>query len=123
MTGQGAWLAIRQPGCKAPPTLQARPFRTTAAMIRPRPAPGTVKNMYVFVETAPATGTSWTLTLRRNGADTPVTCTITGNGSLRQCSDTTHSEAYVAGDLISIRISSANGPTGTPGQWTAQFAP
>jgi hypothetical protein len=88
------------------------------------PAPGTVKNVYVFVETAPTAGRSWTFTLRRNGADTPVTCTILGDGVLRTCSDTINSEAFAAGDLISIRISASTpAPSGSPGQWTAQFAP
>jgi len=87
------------------------------------PAAGTIKNFYAFVETAPTAGHSWTFTVRRNGADTSVTCTIVGNGVLRTCSDTTHTGAFVAGDLISIRVSDLNNPSGTPGQWTAQFAP
>ncbi len=88
------------------------------------PAPGTVKNFYFFVETAPAAGRTWTFTVRKNGSNTPVTCTILGNGVLRTCSDTTNSAAFAAGDLISIRISASSpAPSGTPGQWTAQFAP
>ncbi len=88
------------------------------------PAPGTVKNFYVFVETAPVVGRSWSFTVRKNAADTAVTCTIVGDGTLRTCSDTTHAAPFVAGDLIAIRIgASATPPTGTPGQWTAQFAP
>jgi hypothetical protein len=87
------------------------------------PAAGTIKNYYAFVETAPTAGHSWTFTVRKNGADTAVTCTIVGNGTLRTCSDTSHTAAFVAGDLISIRVSDVNNPAGTPGQWTAQFAP
>jgi hypothetical protein len=87
------------------------------------PAPGTVKNVYVFVERLPSAGKSWTFTLRKNGADTAVTCTINGDGVARQCSDTANTAAFAAGDLISMRISGGNNPNGTPGQWTAQFAP
>ncbi len=88
------------------------------------PATGTIKNFYVFVETAPVAGRSWTFTVRKNAADSAVTCTIVGDGTLRQCSDTTNVAPFAAGDLVAIRISaSAPAPAGTPGQWTAQFAP
>lgn len=88
------------------------------------PAAGTVQNFYVFVEAAPVAGRSWTFTVRRDAADTAVTCTIVGNGALRTCSDTTNTAPFAAGSLIAIRTSaSAPAPAGTPGQWTAQFGP
>ena len=88
------------------------------------PAAGTVKNFFALVETAPQAGRTWTFTVRKNGADTAVTCTIAGDGVLRTCSDTVNTAAFVSGDLIAIRISaSLLAPTNTPAQWTAQFAP
>ncbi len=68
------------------------------------PAAGTVKNFFALVETAPQAGRSWTFTVRKNGADTAVTCTIVGDGVLRTCSDTVNTAAFVSGDLIAIRI-------------------
>ncbi len=85
------------------------------------PIAGTVGNFTVFLETAPSTGSSWTLTLRKNGVDTAVTCTVSGTG--QTCSDATHTVTFAAGDLVSVRESSVNGPDGTAGQWTATFTP
>lgn len=86
------------------------------------PTAGTIKNFFVFVQSVPGAGASWTMTVRNNGADTAVTCTITG-AAAQSCSDTTHTAVFAAGDLIAIRIASSGGPNATPGQWTAQFAP
>lgn len=87
------------------------------------PAAGTLQNFYVFVQAAPAAGRSWTLTVRKNGADTAVTCTIPGFNS-QSCSDTTHTVSFAAGDLIAVHVTaSAPAPAGTPGQWTAVYGP
>ena len=91
------------------------------------PTAGTVKNLSVFVETAPGAGNSWVFTLRRGtpgGAtsNTAVTCTISGTS--QTCSDTTDTATYAAGDLVSVAITvGAGNPTGSGGQWTAVFAP
>lgn len=85
------------------------------------PAAGTIKNFFGSVQITPGAGTSWTLTVRNNGANTAVTCTIMSAGP--SCSDTTNTAVFVAGDLISIRITSSGAPTAAPGQWTAQFVP
>jgi hypothetical protein len=85
------------------------------------PAAGTLQNFYVFVQTAPGAGASWTLTVRKTGAATAVTCTIAGTA--QTCSDTTHTAAFAAGDLISVGIASSGSPPVTPGRWAAQFVP
>jgi hypothetical protein len=85
------------------------------------PAAGTVQNFFAFVQTAPSTGNSWTLTVRKNAANTLVTCTIAGTA--QTCSDTTHTAVFVAGDLISISIVASGSPSATPGRWSAQYAP
>jgi hypothetical protein len=51
---------------------------------------------------------NYKFTVRKNGADTAVTCTITGASN--NCSDTTNSVAFAAGDNFSISAD----PTGTP---------
>ena len=66
-------------------------------------------------------GTSIAYTVRKNGAATAVTCTITTAGGAATCSDVTNSVAFAAGDLISIGTTrtGAVGATGT--RWTAQY--
>jgi len=91
------------------------------------PTAGTVRNFYVFLETAPGGTTSWIFTLRigtpgGTTSNTAVTCTV--SGSSQTCSDTTHTQAYTAGQLISVSIFTGSGnPTTSGGQWTAVFAP
>jgi hypothetical protein len=72
------------------------------------------------VTVAPGAGKSWTLVVRKNGANTTVGCTI--SAAATQCSDTVNSVSYVAGDLISFRVTPAGGPpAGTYALWTAQY--
>jgi hypothetical protein len=60
-------------------------------------------------------------TVRKNGADTAVGCTMASNQSF--CSDTTNSAAFAAGDLISIGSLRSGSPTSQRTWWSAQFAP
>jgi len=86
------------------------------------PTAGTVQSFYVFIQNPTLVGASWTLTLRKNGVDTAINCTIAGATALT-CSDTTHSVVFVAGDLITVSEASTGNPSPTRGQWTAVFAP
>ena len=62
---------------------------------------GTVSNFRVRLSSnAGSSGTSYTFTVRQNGTNTAVTCTITG--AANTCSDTTNTVAFAAGDLFSI---------------------
>lgn len=71
---------------------------------------GVVNNMFIKNGTAaPGAGTSYTMTVRKNGADTAITCQISG-ASATTCSDTTHSINVLPGDLIDIKTV----PVGTP---------
>jgi len=82
------------------------------------PAAGTLKNFYVRADGAVG-GTSIKYTVRKNGADTAVTCTMTSAQST--CSDTTNSVAFLAGDLISIGSTKTGSTTPQPTRWTAQY--
>jgi hypothetical protein len=84
------------------------------------PAAGTVENFYVRAQGSIGAG-SITFTVRKNGTDTVVTCTIASNQS--SCSDTTNSVAFAAGDLISISSLRSGSPTSQRTWWSAQFAP
>ncbi|MBW6441814.1 hypothetical protein K0B04_02815 [Patescibacteria group bacterium] len=72
------------------------------------PYDGTIKNLYGTVQTAPAAGSTCAFTVRKStsctGAyqTTSVTCSVVGNGSLRNCSDTSNTESVSAGDCIQI---------------------
>jgi hypothetical protein len=62
---------------------------------------GTVNAIRIRLNAAAgAAGTGYTFTLRKNGVDTAVTCSITGTATT--CTDTAHSASFSAGDLFSI---------------------
>ncbi len=60
----------------------------------------TVSNFYVAANIAPSGG-SLILMVRKNEADTTLTCTMTS--AVTTCSDTTHSFTAVASDRLSIK--------------------
>ena len=51
--------------------------------------------MYIRVDSAPGAGQTYTLTMRVNGSDTGITCTVADAN--KTCSDTTHSATVTAG--------------------------
>jgi hypothetical protein len=59
--------------------------------------------------------------VRKNGANTAMTCTMTSAQST--CSDTTNSVAFTAGDLISIASTKSGSTNNLITRWTAQYAP
>ena len=71
---------------------------------------------------APGTGDTRIFTLRINGADSDLTCTISGAVET-SCEDITHSVAVVATDNVTIE----NTPTGSPDNdavnWSLTFTP
>jgi len=70
----------------------------------PVPYAVTFKNFFCFFgvgASQPASG-SLVLTIRKNGVDTAITITIPAGSSIGTYSDTTNSESFAAGDLISI---------------------
>jgi len=75
------------------------------------PVAGTIKSMYVYVTAAPGSGKNVKFTLRRNGVNTNLTCTIAGADTTGN--DTTHSVAVTAGDKFTIEID----PTATLDTW------
>jgi hypothetical protein len=64
-----------------------------------------VRNLAVQVTTAPGAGQSVTVTVRDDGADTPLACTITGAAT--SCTDVADSPVIAAGSTLSLRISSS----------------
>lgn len=72
------------------------------------PYNATIKNLYGTVQTAPAGGSTCTFTVRSSAsctgayANTALTCSVVGNGSLRNCSDTANTASISAGDCLQI---------------------
>jgi len=79
--------------------------------------PGTLRNFYVEVAAAGTTAQTVTYTVRKNGANTALTCSLS-NTAAGTASDTNtaHAVSVIAGDLISVSIvkggAVASGQTG-----------
>lgn len=65
-------------------------------------ASGTLKNLYIVTTNAPGEGESVTFTVRKNGDDTDLSCTVTSGNT--QASDTSNSVSVSPGDLVCIKV-------------------
>lgn len=65
------------------------------------PVAGKLKDLYVALDAAPGAGNSLVVTVRINGVDTTITCTISDTDTTG--SDIAHEEALAVGDLVSIK--------------------
>ena len=84
---------------------------------------GTLSELRVRLSAAAGgAGSSYAFTVRKNGVDTSVTCTIAVAAT--SCSDTTNSVSFSAGDLISVLADpSATQPTDNlEVRWTAKYS-
>src|SRR3989344_5688748 len=73
------------------------------------PFAGTIRNFYAYMQTAPAAGgNTAAFTVRKAASctdaysNTALTCTITGDGSDRDCTDTANSASAAAGSCLQI---------------------
>jgi hypothetical protein len=86
------------------------------------PASGTVQELHAAVFPAPGPGNSLTFTIRKNGASTPVTCTV--SGSATSCADSVNAVGFSTSDLITVQIIQTAGVViDLDFGWTAQFVP
>jgi hypothetical protein len=68
------------------------------------PSAGTIQNLYMLSLRGA------TATVLINGNSSTITCTVPSSGSLPgTCSDTTHTAAVKAGDLIAVQATLATG--------------
>lgn len=66
------------------------------------PRAGTVSKLYIrTITNVGGTAQTFIATVRKNGADTPITCTI--NTGSNTCNDTSNSVSFAAGDLFSVK--------------------
>ena len=75
-------------------------------------AAGTANKLIFRMGTVLTNAQTATITLRKNGVDTLITCTIPNSGS--SCTDYTHTATFADGDSLSIRYNEtgATKPTG-----------
>ena len=84
------------------------------------PANGTMQEFHATVDQAPGAG-SIVFTVRKNGANTSVSCTI--SGTARSCADSVNAVVFATGDLISVQMTETGLPANTVAGWTSQFVP
>jgi hypothetical protein len=71
-------------------------------------AAGTASRLILRIGTALSGSQTATLTLRKNGADTAVTCTVPNNGT--SCTDYVNSVSFADGDILSIKYNETGSP-------------
>ena len=77
----------------------------------------TVSKLVVTLGVAPGSGKSWTFTLRKNGADTGLTCTISDTATT--ASDLVNTVSYAVGDTLTLKIVPSGTPTAPSGVYVA----
>jgi len=91
--------------------LGANASTVEANTFAPMPVAVNIKNLGVQTSVSPRAGQSYTITLRHNGANTAITCTISGAGN-SSCSDTSHTVSYNATDTLDMQVISSATATG-----------
>jgi|SRR5262245_26830153 len=84
------------------------------------PRAGTIKNLFAAVSAAPGASKSWAFTVRKNGVDQSLTCTISG-ASATSASDVANSFTVAAGDEIEIKVAPSGTPTASKAEWSAEL--
>jgi hypothetical protein len=79
------------------------------------PIATTISQLQVVVGAAPGVGKSWTITLRKNGGDQTLTCTISDNAT--SASDTSNSVSVAVGDTLTMKVVPSGTPTASGGMW------
>lgn len=81
-------------------------YRTVESEVQIPVTAGTLQNLHIKSLAAVPAGQTWQVTVRKNGADTAITATITGTGT--EAADTTNTVIVADGDLVSLKcVSSA----------------
>lgn len=85
------------------------------------PIPGTLSKLYAYVDTAPGSAQSWVVTMDIGGSLKTLTCVIPSDQT--SCSDTVHSDAVNASQLVSLKFAATSSPLATQVHATVQLAP
>ena len=79
----------------------------------------TMSNFYVNLSTAPGLGNSYTFTIRKNGANTPISVTISGNQL--SGSNTTNTSTFTSGDTFTVISVPSGTPNFTEARWSCRL--
>jgi len=88
------------------------------------PTNGTIGSLYVRTHAAITSGQTLTFTLRVNGVDSALTCTIPNSG--QTANDTTHGVSVSAGDIVTLKMVGTPSGAGRPAvfpTWGVTFVP
>lgn len=85
------------------------------------PTAGFFRRISVGISVAPGVGKSWTFTVRKNGADTA--CTVTISGTNRFGVGALYTSQYSGGDLISLKCVPAGTPAAMVCSWGVEWVP
>lgn len=92
---------------------------TEANVASPWPAAGVFRNLIVSLSASPGGATSRTFTLRKNGADTGLTATVSGAATTARL---TGVDVPVAvGDLLTLQHTLSGSPAGSTARWSVEF--
>ncbi len=80
---------------------------------------GTIQNLYIKLRGSPGTGKSYAFTVRKNGADTALTATVSDTSTI--ANDTANSFTVVAGDRLTMKIVPSGTPSTIPGAFGVEF--
>lgn len=72
------------------------------------PVTGTLRNLFVSADAAPGAAQTFAYTVRKNAADTSLTCTTSGAASTSS-SDVVNSASVTAGDLVTVKLITSAG--------------
>jgi hypothetical protein len=108
-----------------PPFLAAVPTASESPAQQVVPIAGTLASLKVKIGSAPGQGNNYTLTIRKNGIGTSLSCRIEGEGSAEtSCLDKAHTVAFAAGDFLSLQVLPAGGPQRWhAARWEATLTP
>ena len=81
----------------------------------------TIQNLYVQLSGDPGSSKTAIFTVEKNGSDTALTCTVTGNGTTATtCNDTTHTFTVAAGDEVGIKLVTSALANAVKSEWSLE---
>jgi len=85
------------------------------------PLAGTVKNLFIRINSTPGAGNSYVFTVRKNSTNQSLTCTIADTDLT--CNDTSNSFTIAAADAIALQVVSVSTPTARFAAWGVVVKP
>ena len=104
------------------PLSYGRTYTIQSEVIQTIQVAGTVSNLVVHLSNTPSGGDSWEFVVMHNGSPTSVSCTI-NTGETTCAVPSSGTQAFDAGDTISIRAMGTGDPADTAAGWTARLSP